>query len=967
MIYSDSRVSEKVFVCMDSWVSDSSEESRHLGFKEGDLVWAKAFPYRWWPGSITRIMSSSALVSFFGCDKARCFDFLEIRGFEEAYPWVSKMVHVKLSEEIRLALEELSRKSTLGMICSCGSLDLKLNRCVKEKKVFEPKDMLGFLLDVAIDVSASVSNLATGVRLSAQLVAYRRSVSLCHHGELSGGFDPDGVLDFVLGAAVSPSNAAEESFDLTEALRQVNAYRNFILVHPDWRYQQSLDLEVDSLENEFDRLEETSTSNISELSEDIASDICEGSEQEMISYASLHSACGVNGQKDDDFSWPIHDKDSMEVQERVPEGQEICMLNTVDFSALEQTEDDLSMLDNLSEAVVESSGNNDWLTNSQSETVASICASVLDSNANNESLLGHQYENFDELSWFLHDQRKDNECVLGKMPETFRSSGSSAGTDSCMEEVSVENSESNKNLPESYVKLTTSENFSLMRDVEEATAIHQNKEIPCINADPCPEKNSDVQTGRMSLIASKGENVKEQHENATDASPKSKCLTLLPLSSDHITFPKNPPCLERFPASLANHCDGLSADGMLMCSVKSHSNDYLTLTINCKIEDQGTVTDTIPGSSAFVETGTFERMKIDESIFSVDSCKLQRTLFSYAKDIAHDNSVMGEQSFASFTTHSCSEVIDGNQIDENGPTLDGDTSVALKLHSGDVIPSRNITKSDKMEGSCSFSPVASKSISCINKGLELPQIPRFSDCHRYYVSPLTPDVSKPVNGAKKPLVGNKQSSFSKSLHMKFPKDFKLPSAKDLEKKFGRFGPLDRSRTKISFYTGAGQVVFIHIADAKAAYKYVTRKNIFGGAYVRFWFDKYEKFRKECITECSAPMMGHTSPHASPVMSSPIGTEWSAPTMGHISSHPSPVISSCIGTECSAPTMQHTTSHPSPVISLPIVGNSSMKLMPVISTVGNSSQNLKSCLKRPIALEESDKRIKSKVRFVIETG
>lgn len=670
----------------------------------------------------------------------------------------------------------------------------------------------------------------------------------------------------------------------------------------------------------------------------------------MLSYSSPDSACGVSGQKDGDFSWPIYDKDFMEVQEQVPEGQEICVLNTVDCSALEQSEDNQSMLDNESEvvelfgSVVSTFENNDWLTNSQSETVASICASVLDLNANNESLLGHQYEKFDELSRFLPDQRKDNGCVLGKMPETFRSSGSSAGTDFCMEEVSVENSEFNKNSPASYAK-----------------------EISCINADLSPEKNSDVQTGRMPLIGSKGEHAKEQHENATDAGHKSQCLMLLPLSSDHITFQKNPPCLERFPASLAHQSDGLSSDGMLTCSVKSHSCDYTTLTINCKIEDQANVTDTIPGSSAFIETetqGAFERMKFDESVFSADSCKLQRTLFPCAKDIAEDNSVTDNQSFASFKTPSGN---DRFQIDENGPTLDGDTSVALKLHSGDVIPSRNITKSDKMKGSCSFSPVVSKSIPCLNKGLELPQFPRFSDWRRYYVSPLTSDVSKPVSGAKKPFVGNRQNSFSKSLHMKFPKDFKLPSAKDLEKKFGRFGPLDRSRTKIFFYTGAGQVVFVHIADAKAAYKYVTRKNIFGGADVRFWFDKYEKFRKKCITECSAPTMGCTSSHANAVMSSPIGSECSAPTVGHISSHPSPVISSRIGTECSAPTTQHATSHPSPVISSPIVGNSFWKPIPAISIVGNSSQNLKSCLKRPITPEGSDKKRKAKVRFVIETG
>ncbi|KAJ0979034.1 hypothetical protein J5N97_014508 [Dioscorea zingiberensis] len=552
LLVCESKVSKKkVDVYMDSRAHHSSQSSQLVGFKEGDLVWAKAFPYTWWPGSITRIMRSSVFVSFFGCDRAKCFDLPEIRGFEEAFPRISKMVRMKLSDEIDLALEELSRKATSGMMCYCRTLDL--NQCVNENKGFKPKEMLGFVLDAAIDIQVGVFNLATAVRVSAQLGAYRHFVSACQYVDLSGGFDPDCVLDFVLRMAVSPSNFGEESHGFAEAVRQVNAYRHFVLVHPGWRYRQNLELEVDSLRNEFDWLEESSSSDISELSED--------------------------------------------------------------------------------------------------RSVSDICEDV---------------QNIDHVSpW------------------------------------------------------------------------------------------------SMSLTASEGENAKGQDENAADAKHIPNYMALLPLSSYHISLPKNTPCLERLPVFLANQCDAHSADSMLMSSVKSQSSDKLSLTVNYNIENQVNMMDVIPGSSSFIQTGTqdaFKTMKIDELDFSVNSYKLQRTLSPYTKDMADDNSLTADQRFASYKTHSSEATIDANQVDGNGPTLEGHTSNALKFHSGGVVCIRNMTKIDKMEVSCSLtSPVCvSRGISCRKKELELPKFPSSSDWRPILCVPLTPDVSNPGSEAKKPLVISKQ-------------------------------------------------------------------------------------------------------------------------------------------------------------------------------------------------------------------
>ncbi|XP_062173741.1 uncharacterized protein LOC133879226 [Alnus glutinosa] len=85
---------------------------------------------------------------------------------------------------------------------------------------------------------------------------------------------------------------------------------------------------------------------------------------------------------------------------------------------------------------------------------------------------------------------------------------------------------------------------------------------------------------------------------------------------------------------------------------------------------------------------------------------------------------------------------------------------------------------------------------------------------------------------------------STSLHMKFPNDFKLPSKEELVQKFSPFGTVDSRRTKISSYTGAAQVVFVHPTDAMAACQYAKKERVlFGEANIRFWLDPLEHMRR----------------------------------------------------------------------------------------------------------------------------
>jgi hypothetical protein len=96
---------------------------------------------------------------------------------------------------------------------------------------------------------------------------------------------------------------------------------------------------------------------------------------------------------------------------------------------------------------------------------------------------------------------------------------------------------------------------------------------------------------------------------------------------------------------------------------------------------------------------------------------------------------------------------------------------------------------------------------------------------------------------------------STSLHMKFPKDFELPSKQELVKKFSPFGKIDSFRTKVSSYTGAAQVVFLHPIDAVAAYQYAKKKRVlFGGANMRFWLDPLEHKRRGTKFSVSSPSL-----------------------------------------------------------------------------------------------------------------
>ncbi|KAH7574688.1 hypothetical protein JRO89_XS03G0331100 [Xanthoceras sorbifolium] len=83
------------------------------------------------------------------------------------------------------------------------------------------------------------------------------------------------------------------------------------------------------------------------------------------------------------------------------------------------------------------------------------------------------------------------------------------------------------------------------------------------------------------------------------------------------------------------------------------------------------------------------------------------------------------------------------------------------------------------------------------------------------------------------------------LVMKFPPGTSLPSAAELKARFGRFGPLDQSGTRVFWKSSSCRVVFRYKVDAHAAFKYANGNNaLFGNVKVRYSLRDFEASTNE---------------------------------------------------------------------------------------------------------------------------
>jgi len=97
---------------------------------------------------------------------------------------------------------------------------------------------------------------------------------------------------------------------------------------------------------------------------------------------------------------------------------------------------------------------------------------------------------------------------------------------------------------------------------------------------------------------------------------------------------------------------------------------------------------------------------------------------------------------------------------------------------------------------------------------------------------VKPDTMKKVNTPAKAVEPT-------MLMIKFPPETTLPSIPELKARFARFGPMDPSGFRQFWNSSTCRVVFLHKADAQAAYKYsFGNQSLFGSAGVRCFLREF---------------------------------------------------------------------------------------------------------------------------------
>ncbi|XP_020086926.1 uncharacterized protein LOC109709225 isoform X1 [Ananas comosus] len=802
-------------------------------FFKGDVVWAKAFPYTWWPGWVGRIEGSFAWVSFYGCKKSRRFRVSEICGFEEGYDRMSKMGGVKLADEINLALEDLSRRTVIALTSCCWvspveSSGVSADHISGVRERFDSREVLRFVNDLGVSACVADKETARVVRFSAQVYAYRSYASTCRRSAVAGDFSVADMLEFARDFAVLLFIDGVDDSVVSAELDRFNEFRRFVSVFPRWMYQQRVELE-----EAFPFDESVGKEDLSDLS----------SESETV-YGGIVEP---EDELDDnilDLEFEITQQQELEVLE----GPEVCMLNRADYAFLDMDEE-YESLPNCLEVAVEQS-NSTWKDISV-------------------------------------DQTFELETSFTRMPLREVDFGTTC----------------NKNIP-------SADDGSVFHAHEQAS-VH----LSCYKDDNLPENVEDI-------------------INSSDI-PLSRIVAYDSISLSNLGSEKGEE-KDDIAMNIKHGNDDSSAEQRFSVDFPTDETQYSDKEIKfagaqsssdvcCVVQDgvpRGVIdnSSTLASPTKALSPNSIERRR-DNLINNF--FKLHKSLVPYSEALSYAKVFVEYVTSTGYDTRSYDGSITGNNTNEK--------RAVLAAGSEHCSPS-GANKGDKRNGFCSLTlPNCASSYKIRRKKKHDKLISSGSSkWTRFYSSPMMRERSNPTSRTKKSSSISRLPTSPKSLHMKFPKDFKMPSKEELEKRFRVFGRLDRSRTKLFFYTGAAQVVFLRNTDADAAYRYVKQKSIFDCANVRFWFDEHEKFR----------MRPSSNDHVIPekeVLSS----------LNHTPSH-----------ECIDVVQKEDNRK------ILCRGDSHKSTSP---NVGHSPSNLKSCLKIPDTRDGDNSKKACKVRFKIETS
>ncbi|KAL8540842.1 hypothetical protein ACS0TY_002173 [Phlomoides rotata] len=168
----------------DQFASKGMSEAVGFGYGVGDMVWGKVKSHPWWPGHIYNEAFASpsvqrskreghVLVAFFGDSSYGWFDPSELVPFEDNFEEKSRQISSRaFLKAVEEAMDELSRRRSLGLVCRCRNefnfwpssvkgyfvVDVgdyepvvySTSQINKARENFHPNEMLSFLSQLAL-------------------------------------------------------------------------------------------------------------------------------------------------------------------------------------------------------------------------------------------------------------------------------------------------------------------------------------------------------------------------------------------------------------------------------------------------------------------------------------------------------------------------------------------------------------------------------------------------------------------------------------------------------------------------------------------------------------------------------------------------------------------------------------------------------------------------------------------------
>ncbi|MQM05755.1 hypothetical protein Taro_038568 [Colocasia esculenta] len=875
----------------------ASEPRKRGTFPSGDLVWAKAFPYTWWPGWVRETKGAARLVSLFGSGSSRWLVESRVRGFEENFARLSKMGGAKLACQVDCALAELGRRTALAMAGSCrgvagtedGSLIMQIAR---ERERFEPAEMLGFVLNLAVFAWVDEGQTIAAVRVAAQVNAYRSHVRATRRVEVSGGFQPEEALDAIRGLAVSARMHDEAAAETARVVAQLDAYRDFLAVRLDCFYRGPAESDGSTSCSASEDSEGVMSADESDgLTSCTASGDSEGTDLEM----PFISVLETEEVTDPDYLYENEaeeqDEEDDRMQGKVRQDGELCIVNTIDYSIFSSDTESEHLSDN------EMQNSHSW---NGEKGVA------FENNTSNDP------SRYASCVHGFHGKEFVQNLPLSPCVEMYKSVDFSIGDASTSYPLESTTESGSKLFTDFSLKHQGSMVSGKFHDEEGFLQILQGMLycLYCLACDPLQMKSKNL-SPCLQLLLSYRASIFQNISSFSSTIWAEETLK----DQEHDTWEcqhlENENEQKHRDDGRANMCEHSGVARVLFCShddrmelsssAECHSNMHMphatrdSISI-CSSADISSASKTEEKkSTADVEFQCKSEKKLSGKIiidrrYLACSDGVARGVSHLTSPVSHDSrrrrfyqEVTSVTSSNLHATNSLGSDAKESKISmmllDNMRSNDSKSFYVKKsdMNDREEISFLDVFNCTTIQSNSNFFTTANTSgfdttkdvVACCSAfsstcGYESSSHGKwrhdrpvkcytskwhknalFSSETRLYASPLVRNSPSATSSAQCSPTARRSriDGPSNSLHMKFPRGFNLPSKEDLGKIFSVFGPLDHSRTRVFFYTGAGKVVFLNPVDAETAYNYVRRNRLFE-ADMRFWLDAYEKARED---------------------------------------------------------------------------------------------------------------------------